>query len=89
MSRKQLADTLEVTESAINGWLSNRAIPPARWEKIAAIFGEPKSEVPTRVVGGVFTPEEVELIKVQAAGKPLEEFVRELVLRQIRQTLGE
>lgn len=89
MSRKKLAETLSVTEAAINGWLSNRPIPPARWEEIAALFEEPKSSVPTRVVGGVFTPEEVELIKLQAAGRPLEEFVRELVLRQIRQTLGE
>ena len=42
MSRKELAEKLSVSENALNGWLSTKPIPPARWDKIAEIFEEPE-----------------------------------------------
>lgn len=42
MSRKELAEKLSVSENALNGWLSTKPIPPARWDEIAELFEEPE-----------------------------------------------
>lgn len=38
MGRKELAQKINVSENALNGWLSTKDIPPARWQEIKAIF---------------------------------------------------
>ena len=90
MSRKELADKLGVTESALNGWLATRSIPPARWEEIKEIFA--KYEQPERniVVGTSLSDEEFAKMKQAAAivGMTLEEFFRDCLLSQARKDLG-
>lgn len=38
MGRKELTQKLNVSENALNGWLSTKDIPPARWLEIKSIF---------------------------------------------------
>lgn len=89
MSRKELAEKLQVSENALNGWLATRDFPPARWQEIRDIFETPKEpeEPRNRILGSNFSDSEVEKIKLAANGIQLEEYIRELVLRQIRQDL--
>lgn len=89
MGRKELAQKLSVSDNALNGWLSTRDIPPARWQEIKAIF-EPEDIPPeprNKILGGNFTATEVESVLKAANGKEMSEFIRELVLRQVKQDI--
>lgn len=89
MGRKELAQKLNVSDNALNGWLSTKDIPPARWKEIKDLF-EPE-EIPheprNKILGGNFTAAEVEDIIKAANGKEMSDFIRELVLRQVKQDI--
>ena len=91
MERKELAQKLNVSDNALNGWLSTRGIPSARWQEIKAIFEseETPPEPRNKILGGNFTASEVETIAKAANGVLMEDFIRELVLKQIKQDIGE
>lgn len=89
ISRKDLAERLSVTEASLNGWLSNKPIPPSRWEEISKMFEAPKQPVRNRVVGSTFTDEEADRIRRAAGDKSIEEYLRETLLRQADIDLGE
>jgi len=89
VSRQEVAEKLGVHLTSLNGWLSNKSIPEKRWQEISDIFETPKEpeEPRNRILGSNFSDSEVEKIKLAANGIQLEEYIRELVLRQIRQDL--
>ena len=89
LSRKDLATMLQVSEASVYNWLSCTNIPDRRWQEIRDIFETPKEpeEPRNRILGSNFSDSEVEKIKLAANGIQLEEYIRELVLRQIRQDL--
>ena len=90
MGRKELSQKINVSENALNGWLSTKDIPPARWIEIKALF-EPEevpSEPRNKILGGNFTDSEVEAITKASKGEEMADFIRKLVLRQIAQDIG-
>ena len=89
MSRRELAERLSVTEGAINGWLSNRPIPPARWEEIKALFESDKEPERNNVVGTTLSKEELEKVgeAAQVLNLELTDFLREMILRQVDELL--
>ena len=91
MSRKELSEKLQVTESALNGWLATRAIPPARWKEIKAIFEPHEEPERKRIVGTSLSDEEFAQLEKAAAklGMTVEDTFRECILRQIKDDLGE
>lgn len=91
MSRKELSNKLRVTESALNGWLATRPVPPARWEQIKEIFN--KYEQPERniVVGTSLSDDEFAKMKQAAAlvGMTPEDFFRDCILSKAKKDLEE
>lgn len=86
-----LADALGVSVSSVNGWKSNTAIPPERWDAIEAFFGE--SEHPEteqyRAVGFSVTDPEYNNIVAAAAHEheELDLFARNAVLKRVTEVL--
>lgn len=89
LSRKDLANKLQVSEASVYNWLSCTNIPDRRWQEIKAIF-DPEDTPPeprNRILGSNFSEAEVEKIKLAANGARLEDFIRELILKQIKEDL--
>lgn len=91
MSRRELADKLQVTEAALNGWLSNKPLPPARWEEISELFSKYEKPVRNRIIGTSLSDSEYAKIQkaVEILGVSHEEFFREAILIQVKKDLGE
>lgn len=87
-----LADALGVSVSSVNGWKSNTAIPPERWEAIEAFFGE--SEHPAnetyRAVGFSVTDAQYNSIVAAAEkeNKSADIFARDAVLEKVARALN-
>ena len=87
-----LADALGVSVSSVNGWKSNTAIPPERWDAIEAFFGEaehPATET-YRAVGFSVTDAQYKNIVAAAEqeNKPADIFARDAVLEKVARTLN-
>ena len=91
VSRRELADKLQVTESALNGWLSNKALPPARWEEIKTIFEQYEEPERKRIVGTSLSEKEFSDMKMLAErrGLTIDAFFRECLLKQAQLDLSE
>ena len=89
MSRKELADKLGVTESALNGWLATRALPPARWEEIKSIFEQYEEPERKRIIGTSVSDEEyANMQKVaEKQGLNMETYFRACILAQMDKDL--
>lgn len=94
MSRKALCEKINVSENALNGWLSSKDIPPGRWLEIKEFFEElltpPKKPEKVRAVASVFTEEQMasmaKAIKVMGDIQP-DEFVHIACMKLIAETL--
>lgn len=86
-----LADALGVSVSSVNGWKSNTAIPPERWDAIEAFFGESEHHETEqyRAVGFSVTDSEYHSIVAAAEkeNKPADLFARDAVLKRVEEVL--
>jgi hypothetical protein len=87
MSRTELAEKLNVSLASVNNWLSCTNIPEKRWLDIIELFEEPEQVERKRIIGSAFSDEELELIKKAAGDIPLEEFVRDTLLKRINRDI--
>lgn len=90
ISRRELAEKLQVTESALNGWLSNKPLPPARWNEIKAIFEKYEEPERNRIIGTSLSEEEYTKMSevAEKMGLSTDAFFRECILRQVRKDLA-
>lgn len=92
MNRKDFAAQFGVSEASVYNWLSCTNIPDKRWKQIKEFFAKTADEATPeqfRVVGAVFSAEEVEKMKEAANGMALEAYLRQCILRQIKADLSE
>ena len=90
ISRKELSERLGVTESALNGWLSTKPLPPARWEEIQSIFKKYEEPERKRIVGTSLSDDEFSLMRdaAEKAGLSVDVFFRNCILQQIEKDLS-
>lgn len=91
LSRKDLANKLQVSEASVYNWLSCTNIPDRRWQEIKAIF-EPEDKKPIepdlmRAVAVGFSSEELQVLKEIAGDTPLDVLLREIALEKMRNIL--
>lgn len=91
LSRKDLANKLQVSEASVYNWVSCTNIPDKRWEEIKAIF-ETEEKPPIepelmRAVAVGFSEEELRDLKRMAGDTPLDILLRELALEKMRNIL--
>lgn len=92
LSRKEFAEKIGMHITSVNGWFSNVNIPDKKWEEIEKLFSAPKVEkqpIRQRVLGSVFSDEEVTRILKAAGENSLEEYLRIAILKETDSRLSE